>query len=122
MIMPMPYYPTSAGVGAQITMGTLNSLPYFVSAQAAADFGVAETGSATGNRSADGGTFEILGQGNAVVATIYILGGNASSTVNVNIDGTDYTANYQGPNNGYDFYTFNGSIFSVGNTYTVIVT
>lgn len=119
MIMPMPYYPTSAGVGAQITMGAGRN---FISAQAASDLGITATGSATGNLSADGGTIEVLGQQSSVKVQFIILGGNGTNPLTVKIDGTNYTANYQSAYNGYQFYNFNGSIFTTGNTYTVIVT
>ena len=115
----------SSGVStgpAQITMGALDSRPYFLSAQAASDFEGTQTGSATGDLSADGGTIEGLGQADSSLVILYILGGNGTNPLNVNIDGTDYTANREGLFNGYQVYGLSGSIFTIGNTYTVIIT
>ena len=113
---------SGASTGAQITMGESSGQPYYFSEQAASDFVSTAVGSATGDLNADGGTIEILGQGNSVIVALYILGGNGTNPLNVNIDGTDYSANYQGLSNGYRIYSFGGSVFTIGNTYRVIVT
>lgn len=102
--------------GAQITMGDYFTDAYYVSAQAENDLGFSETGSATGDLSADGGTLEVLAnQG------LYILGGNQSAT-NLNVDGTDYALTFNQSGGGYDLYDFSASPFVIGNTYTVVVT
>lgn len=116
MIMPMPYYPPSASVGAQITMGDYFGDAVYISAQASADLGPPATGSATGDLSADGGTLEILADG-----VLYVLGGNQSAT-NLNVDGTDYALTFNQSGSGYDLYDFSASPFVIGNTYNVVVT
>lgn len=101
--------------GAEITTGDFNGSAYYISSQAASDFGVSIAGSASGNLSADGGTIEILGAGE-----LYILNGNQSAT-NMNVDGTDYPLTFDETDSGYDRYTYSAS-FTIGNTYTVVVT
>lgn len=115
MIMPMPYYLPSPSVGAQITMGNYLGVAAYISAQAATDFGLIVTGSASGDLSADNGTIELLGGGE-----LYILNGNQSAT-NMNVDGTDYPLTFDETDSGYDRYSHSAS-FTIGNTYTVVVT
>lgn len=115
MIMPMPYYLPSPSVGEQITMGDFEGVAAYISAQAATDFGLIVTGSASGDLSADNGTIEILFDGE-----LYILNGNQSAT-NINVGGTDYPLTYNQDLNGYDAYNHSAT-FTIGNTYTVVVT
>lgn len=101
--------------GAQITMGDFSGDVVYVSPQFSADFGISVTGSATGDLSADGGTIEALSN-----ADLYILGGHQSAT-NMNVDGTDYPLTFSGTSSGYDVYDHSAT-FSIGSTYTVVVT
>ena len=109
----------ASSVGARITMGNFNTSSFYVSSQAAIDYSVSETGSATGDLTADGGTIEVLGDDSGV-AQVNILNGNASAT-KINIDGTDYNLVFNNTTNGYDIYGFPFN-FQIGNTYIVVVT
>ena len=111
--------PEEAVGGAEITMGSFDTSSFYISSQAAIDYGVSAAGSATGDLTADGGTIEVLGDSFGD-AQVNIRNGNASATT-INIDGTNYSLAFFSANNGYDVYLFSFN-FQIGNTYTVVVT
>lgn len=103
--------------GFSMTAGATINYTGYVSAQAASDFNETAIGSVSGDKTADGGTVEVI----LDAGSLYILNGNEGAT-NLNIDGTDYTLTFQGPTGPYDYYTFNGPDFVSGNTYQITVT
>jgi len=121
MIMPMPYYVTSAA-GAFITVADAGGGEVIYSA----GNNNPALGSISGDTTADGGTIESLEYLPAEVSgernVLLIKDGGASAT-NINIDGVDKTLSFQGTSgSGYDEYFFADTVLVAGETYLVIIT
>lgn len=131
---PIPVITAAVSTGGfQMTAGDLLGLYYgYVSEQYAADAlgsSAYETGTVTGDISADGGEVHLLAtEPGASYLQLYILSGNQSAT-SLSINGVSYDLDYGGQethgSNVYDTYEidpFLGADFVPSATYSIEVT
>jgi hypothetical protein len=92
---------------------------YYVSSQATTDLFLPTTGSASGDRSADGGTVEVIGVGETDLI-VYIRNGNQSATA-MSVNGVMYDLTFDSTvGAGYDLYRNSSPpSFGIDGTYSI---